>query len=84
MCFSYNISFIEPLFFVCVGVGHRGYRAEAEEGADWSESLGQSSGRLPEPPVQWLISDHQGRWKGGVGGVRTHSTHLFFHCPVVA
>lgn len=34
-----------------IGVGHCGYRAEAEKGADWSESLGSSSGSLSKPPV---------------------------------
>lgn len=46
---------------MCVGLGHRGYGAEAKEGADRTESLGSSAGGLPEPPVQRLISDHQGK-----------------------
>lgn len=46
---------------MCVGLGHRGHRAEAEEGADRTQSLGSSAGGLPEPPVQRLVSDHQGK-----------------------
>lgn len=53
-----------PFFSVFIGVGHRGHGAEAEEGADRSESLGQGPGGLPEPPVQRLVSDHQGKEKG--------------------
>ena len=45
---------------VFVGVGHRGHRAEAEERADWSQPLGPSTGGFSEPPVQRLLSDHQG------------------------
>lgn len=48
---------------VFLGVGHCGYGAEAEEGADGPESLGPSAGGLPEPPVQRLLSDHQGEWR---------------------
>lgn len=33
-------NFSSPYYFVFLGVGHCGNRAEAEKGADWSESLG--------------------------------------------
>lgn len=58
-----QINVVKSLVCLDVGVGHRGYGAEAEEGADRSESLGPSSGGLAEPPVQRLLSDHQGMWR---------------------
>lgn len=66
---------------VFVGVGYRGYGVEAEEGTDWSESLGESSGGLPEPPVQRLISDHQGKRGDLLSVLYTVEIHVLLHLP---
>lgn len=58
-------SLLSSAGLLCVlGLGHRGDGAEAEEGADRSQSLGQSAGGLPEPPVQRLLPNHQGTGGG--------------------
>lgn len=49
-------------FCLLSGLGHCWHRAEAEKGADRPEPLGPSAGGLSEPPVQRLLSDHQGEW----------------------
>ena len=42
------------------GLGHRGHRVEAEEGAHWPQPLGASPGGRPDLPVQRLLPDNQG------------------------
>uniref|UniRef100_A0A8D1C882 TNF receptor associated factor 7 n=1 Tax=Sus scrofa TaxID=9823 RepID=A0A8D1C882_PIG len=41
------------------GLGHRGHRAEAEEGAHRPQPLGAGPGGRPELPVQRLVPDNQ-------------------------